>query len=833
MNVPSEDVSSLEVVEALERYSHKLQWDLDAFGLDSADVTEIYNPARFTRDAKHFGLVPGIAYDLTQVNDDGEHWDFDRQDHRRRCLVEIAREEPVLVIGSPMCSAFSTLMNWNWPRMTPEKRKECWDRACSHLRFAFAVYRLQREAGRWYLHEHPIGASSWKLEFVMEERQQDGVVLVVADQCHWGQWTWDLGAAGLAKKTTGFLTNCPEIAKALDKRCSNYHGNPYNHSHVQLVSGKAKRTEQYTPAMVATVLGALVEALTRVGRLLEDGLCMVHADEEVEWPPDFEEPKAWDDVSGAALKPPLVREARMEEVNFMKNNTIYVHRPIQECWDVTGEKPIPITWVDCNKGDDEHEDYRSRLCCRDIKKGPQDIRENSFAGMPPIEVLKMLLSITMTADPEVTTDDPLVLLLIDIKKAHAHPKAPGDIYIDLPPEDAAPGMCAKLVHMLYGHRQAGAIWEQFYADIMVQKLGFVQGKSSPCLFSRADKLVRVFVHGDDFVVCARRSATFWFKDAIGEHMLCKDRGTIGPAPEDLQEIRILNRILRYTITANGPQLEFEGDPRHVEIVLAQLGLTEGSKGKSVPGAKRSGKILDERPLTGAKLTTYRSYTMRLLYLSEDFPTLRFAVKECSRKMQSPNEDDYFKLKECCRYLISFPRLVQYYPFQSKQWELEIKVDSDHAGCLRTRRSTSGGAALHGSHCIKHYSSTQSVIAISSGESEFYAIVRGSSVGFGLISVAKDLMLDLKLVLFSDAVAGRGIAMRRGLGKVRHLDTQFLWVQDIFSRGKAGCKKIRSQDNPGDLFTKYLGAADLIKFCVALNYHFIAGTAKSALKAALT
>ena len=56
----------------------------------------------------------------------------------------------------------------------------------------------------------------------------------------------------------------------------------------------------------------------------------------------------------------------------------------------------------------------------------------------------------------------------------------------------------------------------------------------------------------------------------------------------------------------------------------------------------------------------------------------------------------------------------------------VKVDSDHAGCLRTRRSTTGIAAYHGKHVTKAASTTQTVIALSSGESEFRAVVRDTA-----------------------------------------------------------------------------------------------------------
>ena len=58
------------------------------------------------------------------------------------------------------------------------------------------------------------------------------------------------------------------------------------------------------------------------------------------------------------------------------------------------------------------------------------------------------------------------------------------------------------------------------------------------------------------------------------------------------------------------------------------------------------------------------------------------------------------------------------------------VDSDHAGCRRTRKSTSGGVAMLGQHILMEHNITQPVVALSSGESEFYAIIKGITTGQG-------------------------------------------------------------------------------------------------------
>ena len=109
--------------------------------------------------------------------------------------------------------------------------------------------------------------------------------------------------------------------------------------------------------------------------------------------------------------------------------------------------------------------------------------------------------------------------------------------------------------------------------------------------------------------------------------------------------------------------------------------------------------------------------------------------------------------------------------------------------------------LVGSHLLKSWSSTQPVITLSSGEAELYGVVRGGAVGLGFISLLADLGVILVLRLWTDSTASQGICARQGLGKVRHLDVQELWVQQRIRNGDFALYKIDGEWNPGDLFTK--------------------------------
>ena len=108
----------------------------------------------------------------------------------------------------------------------------------------------------------------------------------------------------------------------------------------------------------------------------------------------------------------------------------------------------------------------------------------------------------------------------------------------------------------------------------------------------------------------------------------------------------------------------------------------------------------------------------------------------------------------------------------------------------------------GEHCIKAWSSNQAVIALSSGEAEFYGIVKGASNALGITGVLRDLGVNLDVAVSTDSSAAKGIANRRGLGKVRHIELSELWVQDQIARGRITVYKIDGSENSSDSLTKH-------------------------------
>ena len=74
----------------------------------------------------------------------------------------------------------------------------------------------------------------------------------------------------------------------------------------------------------------------------------------------------------------------------------------------------------------------------------------------------------------------------------------------------------------------------------------------------------------------------------------------------------------------------------------------------------------------------------------------------------------------------------------------------------------------------------------------------------------DLGMSTSVTLYTDSPAARGIIHRAGLGKLRHLETGYLWLQAAVKAKKLMVRKVLGTENPADLLTKHLTTSDMWK-----------------------
>jgi hypothetical protein len=559
--------------------------------------------------------------------------------------------------------------------------------------------------------------------------------------------------------------------------------------------------------------GARLDALRPEQVWLEPGADPGVGDEEEELRLHAATGPFWDEVTGEALPADLVRAAREEEIKFMVSWQVWDDAATGECWRTLGRKPLAGKWVDVNKGDAQRPVVRSRYVAKEFADRKSD---EFYAPTPPLESLRLLLS--HVASDRCSGRGGRKLMVIDARKAHLHAEVDRVVYVELPPEIRRPGRCGRLRRCLYGTRDAPARWEAHLADEL-KKMGFLQGRASPCCFVHAHRDLRCVVHGDDFVFAGPDPDLSWVQKAMEASFLTKLVGKLGGDAGDSQEVRVLNRVIAW-----GPKgISYEADPRHHEILVRSL--VGDKRPLRTPGAPDTGKagrlgrfeeVEEVKKVCGAgeeeeadekldekRTGLFRSGAARANYLSLDRTAISFAAKELCRRMSSPTKGALAALQRLARYLAGAPRLVYTFPWQPAPEVLTIYADSDFAGCRATRKSTSGGCALRGCHLIKHWAPTQKQITLSSGEAELGSVVQGLREGFGLRSIAADLGLAARVHLCTDSSAAQGICRRAGIGKVRHLATPQLWAQEKLRNKEFDLFKVAGENNPADAMTKHL------------------------------
>ena len=114
---------------------------------------------------------------------------------------------------------------------------------------------------------------------------------------------------------------------------------------------------------------------------------------------------------------------------------------------------------------------------------------------------------------------------------------------------------------------------------------------------------------------------------------------------------------------------------------------------------------------------------------------------------------------------------------------------------------------------------QAVIAISSGEAEYYSLVTLIAELCGIRSLAQDWNLDYKLTVNMNATAAISMASRRGSGRVKHVDTIFLWIQEKIEQLKIAINKKHTSEMLADMLTKFLTNRENIKHLTGMGFVF--------------
>ena len=325
--------------------------------------------------------------------------------------------------------------------------------------------------------------------------------------------------------------------------------------------------------------------------------------------------------------------------------------------------------------------------------------------------------------------------------------------------------------------------------------------------------VRCVVFGDDFTFMGQDSELRKIRLAMKEWFEVRDRGIMGSGTDDIKEIVILGRKLRYREWG----LEYEADQKHRQILMSSFGFDSRSNGVRNLVQDKVDEGEDEIELSRANAKQVRALAARLNYIVADRMDVQYATKGVCKWMARPTIGAMSRLKRVVRYLTQAERMVwEMRATEEDNIWIDAISDSDWAGDRASRKSTSGGILAVAGVALKSWSVSQKSIATSSAEAEYHALTKVVADGIGLQSMAADLGWSMRLRVCTDSSGAEAIASRKGLGKTRHIEVRYLWVQDLVRDGKVIVRKVDGFDNPADTLTKALAWEDMGDKCARVG-----------------
>ena len=381
-----------------------------------------------------------------------------------------------------------------------------------------------------------------------------------------------------------------------------------------------------------------------------------------------------------------------------------------------------------------------------------------------------------------------------------------------PPRELEPDH-TKVWHLkkaLNSLKEASLRFQQPLFEILAQRLHFAQSVACPTLLYNKNSAVRIVVHVDDPLATGKnREADILFEN-LGKWLTVR----VPPAMNNTTSTIYLG--CRYW--RQGDTFVEAPAENYIKGIIEAAGV-EDQRPVVSPGVSESNKDDGESlAYVGAERHhTYRKVVGKAQFILPRRPDIMFALKELGRRLQEPREKDWRAMQRLARYLKGTANFALHPRVGEEKRYLATKSDSDWAGCHDTRRSTSCALVVWGKCPIHAHSRIQgAVTALSSPEAEYYACVGAAAEALYAQQLIKDMGFETEICLETDASSAKAVALRQGLGKIRHLEVKYLWLQEKLMQKALSNAKVKGTENAADLGTKHVETKIFQRCCEELG-----------------
>ena len=490
-----------------------------------------------------------------------------------------------------------------------------------------------------------------------------------------------------------------------------------------------------------------------------------------------------------------LKQGMQKEMESMRTQGVYEEVDVtkltpQQRQELDLDNIIESRWVYRSKGDE----VRARIVAKGYTEHIED-QDDVYASTPLFAVLRILLALSMARG--------WIVQVGDISTAFLHALAATAGLVLRPPKEyyTNPNILWRLHKAMYGLRSSPKAWQEHLAKVLTD-LGLKRLQSEPNVYTNGKVYIMVYV--DDLLFTGEPDEVARIFKEIQAKMLLRHTGTCTTN----NTIDFLGR----KITNKGDHFEVSLGNSYIDNILQEANLQNATAAVTTGSNSTTPTTEQDELLDTEEHAHYRRMVGKLQWLSYTRPDMSFAVKELARSLQQPTVRDRQRLRHCLRYLAGTKHhkfviqpTVFLQPNNKEQLDLTVYTDADWAGCQVTRKSTSGFVIQFLGTTVHFGSRTQSVVALSSAESEFYAIGTGATEALHLKNFLGEILHNkISLKIHTDSTSGKSMATRIGVSKrAKHIELKYMFIQHLIHDGILSIHKINTKHNPSDILTKYV------------------------------
>ncbi|CAN1323872.1 Retrovirus-related Pol polyprotein from transposon TNT 1-94 [Linum perenne] len=472
--------------------------------------------------------------------------------------------------------------------------------------------------------------------------------------------------------------------------------------------------------------------------------------------------------------------AMNEELDALQENSTWeiVSRP-------TNAPVIGYKWVYTVKfhPDGSLDRHKARLVAQGYRQEYGIDYDETFAPVAKMQTVRLLLAVAAQSN--------WPLLQLDVKNSFLYGRLKETVFMECPHgfDKGSRDVVCLLKRSLYGLKQAPRAWFETFQQTILQS-GFVQSLNDPSLFTKTSStgITVLLIYVDDMIISGSDPAGIAaLRQVLQDNFKMKELG-------DLSYFLGLE-VTRSTRGILLTQRKYIDDllllARHTDCTPCGTPMEHNLK------------LQQEAGTNVTDVTHYHRLVGSLIYLVSTRPDIAYAVQVVSQFMGNPRQPHLQAVYHILRYLKGTRDLGMFFSACPSS-ELIAYANADFAGCLDTRRSTSGWCVKLGDSFISWRCKKQDRVAKSSTEAEYRSMSDVCSEVVWLSHLLADFGINPKSPahLFGDNTSAIQIATNLVLhDRTKHTETHVHYIRDLVNSGAVQLFYITSDDQLADLLTK--------------------------------